>query len=64
MRMCHCSVAIMEKALLRSQNKPLSAYIPNGLNTQEYKLRSETTNPEYGNVLLNVVKDFNSLHLR
>ena len=30
----------------------------------EYKLRSETTDPQYGNVLLNVVKDFNSLHLR
>ena len=30
----------------------------------EYKLRSETTDPEYGNVLLNVVKDLNSLYLR
>ena len=46
--MCHRSVANMEKALLRSQNKPLSAYIPNGPNTQSTSSGARRPIPSMG----------------
>ena len=48
LRMCHCSVTNMEKALFRYQDKPLSVYIPSGPNTQSTSSGAKRPIPSMG----------------